>query len=357
MGESPIVVEEPLLVERFAEVLRVDRLAELLPGDIYPPYLYLAAFLVIDFGIVNTYSHVTGDATYVLLDSPYVVVGPLGLLLAAVGISYLFSNYASAVEGLPLDSLDRDDIAVFERIVPFRVKLVVYGIAVVGVYVNGIVNVGLGNIVATEGAAGLINWLFVWEVGYIPFVVEFGLMYFGVHVLLPRRIANADVTMFFYDPRNMGGFASVGQLLKHSYYLYTAGLLLYFVLTYGSVLFSFGGTVPTKPGVVEAVFFSAAWTIGVASIAYSMMTLHRVMASKKEQRINELEADIEDIIRNPYDINKSEVTDEERLKDIDRRRQEISDTRVYPATFTMWSQIIISVLLPQALNMAVQAVG
>lgn len=88
-----------------------------------------------------------------------------------------------------------------------------------------------------------------------------------------------------------------------------------------------------------------------------MLTMHRVMAGRKEQRISELEAEIEDIIQNPYDINNSEVTDEERLDDIYRRRQEIRDTRVYPATFTMWSQIVISVLLPQALNMAAQAAG
>lgn len=355
MSESTAVAEEVLFVECFAGLFGVDRLAEKLPGDIYPPYLYLTVFIIFDLGIVNTYSHFAGDAIYVLLDSPYVIVGPLGVILAAIGIRYLAENYADAVENLPINN--QDNVSAFECIVPLRVKLVVYGVAVIGIYANIIGNVGVGNVIAAEGPAGLINFLFVWEVGYLPFAVEFGLMYFGVHVLLPRRIANTDIRMFFYDPRNMGGFAGVGQLLKYSYYLYTAGLLLYFILTYGSVLFAFGGTVPTRPGVVEAVFFSAAWIVGVASIAYSMLTIHRVMARQKEQRLSELEAEIEDIIQNPYDINKSKVTDEEQLNDIYRRRQEIRDTRVYPATFTMWSQIIISVLLPQALNMAVQAAG
>lgn len=298
MSESTVVVEETLLVEQFAALFGFDWLAEMLPGDIYPPYLYLVVFIIFDFAVVNTYSHFAGDATHVLLDSPYVIVGPLGVLLAAVGIRYLAVNYADAVEDLPLDDKDRDDVAAFERIVPLRVKVMVYGVALIGIYANIIANVGLGNVVAAEGPAGLINVLFVWEVGYLPFAVEFGLMYFGVHVLLPRRIANAEITMFFYDPRNMGGFAAIGQLLKYSYYLYTAGLLLYFVLTYGSVLFSFGGTIPTKPGLVEAVFFSAAWIVGVATIAYSMSTMHRLMAGRKEQRISELEAEIEDIIEN-----------------------------------------------------------
>lgn len=356
MSESERTVEEQLLIERIAALLGFKRLAELLPGDIYPPYLYLAAFIFLDFGVVNTYIHVAGDASHTLVDSPHGVVGAIALVLAAVGIRYFSRGYTEAVGSLPLQG-DDTQVASFERIIPFRVKLVVYGTAVVGAYVHFIANVGLENIVAVEGAPMLINWLFVWQVGYFPFVVEFGLLYFGIHVLLPRRIANADISMFFYDPRNMGGFAPVGQLLKYSYYFYTAGLLLYFILTYGTVLFSFSEQVPTGPGLVEALFFSTAWLVGVVSIGYSMFTMHRVMASKKEQRIAELETEMEEIIENPYEINNSEIADEERLDDINRRQQEISETRVYPASFTMWSQITISVLLPQALNMAVQAAG
>lgn len=347
---------DQLLTESIANALRFDKLAGWLPGDIYPPYLFLAAFMFVDFGLVNTYIELGTDARHVLIDSPYVVVGPLGLFLAAFGIRHFSTGYRTAVEGLPLDDPEKDG-SVFERLVPFRVKLVVYTVSVVAMYVNIFVNVGVGNVIAVEGGPSLINWLFVWQVGYFPFLVEFGLLYFGIHVLLPRRIAEADVSMFFYDTRNMGGFAPVGRLLKYSYYFYTGGLLLYFLLVYGSVLFSFGGPVPSKPGLLEALFFSLAWVVGVASIAYSMLKMHRVMVDEKRERLDELEAELEEIIENPYDINNSEVTDEERLSDIDRRRQEIRDTRVYPASFTMWSQIAISVFLPQALNMAVQAAG
>ncbi len=355
MCESNITIEEQLLVERMAALLGFERLAELFPGDIYPPYLYLTAFIVLDFGVINTYVHIAGESSHVFINSPHIAVAPIGLILAAVGIRYFFRGYTEAVENLPLHK-DNTEVAPFERIIPFRIKLVVYGIAIVGIYVNLIANVGLGSIVAAREPISLINYIFVWQVCYLPFIVELGLLYFGIHVLLPRRIANADISMFFYDTRNIGGFAPVGQLLKNSYYIYTAGLLLYFIATYGSAL-SLGGTFVSEPRMVEGLFLSTAWIIGVASISYSMFTMHRVMASKKEQRITELEREIEEIIKNPYDINNSEVTDEGRLEDITRRRQEIRDTRVYPASFTMWSQIAISVLLPQALNMAVQAAG
>ncbi|TKX52772.1 hypothetical protein EXE42_15450, partial [Halorubrum sp. SP3] len=118
--------------------------------------------------------------------------------------------------------------------------------------------------------------------------------------------------MFFYDPRNMGGFAAVGHLLKRSYYIYTAGLLLFFLLVYGPVLLSVDGYVP---GLFELVFFSAAWFVGLLSIAYSMYTIHQLMSAQKERRIRELEAELHQAIENPYDINNSKVVDQDKLDD------------------------------------------
>lgn len=357
MSEPELHGEERLFIDRMAAVLGFRRVAKWLPGDIYPPFLYLGTFLVLDFIVVNMYIQFNSDASHVLLDSPWAIVAPLGLCLAAFGIRYLSMGYKNAVENFPLTD-NRKESTLFERLVSYRIKIMVYIVTVVAAYAHIVVNVGIGNIIATEGAPSLVNWLIVWQVGYLPFVVEFTLIYFSIHVLVPRRIAKADIPMFFYATRNMGGFAPIGKLLKYSYYLFTAGLLLYFVLVYGAVLFSYGATVPAEPGLLEALFFSMAWVVGVASIAYSMLRMHRVMANKKEQRIAELEAEMaEEVLENPYDINNSEIIDKDQMEHIDRRRQEIRDTRVYPASFTMWSQIGLSVLLPQALNIAVQAAG
>lgn len=149
----------------------------------------------------------------------------------------------------------------------------------------------------------------------------------------------------------MAGFAAVGQLLKRSYYLYTAGLLLFFGLVYGPVLLQASGYVP---GLAELLFFSTAWFVGLLSIGYSMYTMHQFMSGEKEQRIRELEDELHRAIKNPYDINNSEVADQEQLDETRRRLEQVRNTRVYPATFTMWSQIAISVLLPQFLQLTVQ---
>lgn len=186
-------------------------------------------------------------------------------------------------------------------------------------------------------------------------MVEFVLLYFSIHVLLPRRIASTDIGLFFYDPRNMGGLAPIGQLFKRTYYLFTAGLLLYFVVVYGHIIFSEVIQNPyPEPGLVTTAFFSFAWFVGLGLTTYSMYTIHRVMSSEKEQRIRRLEERMREAIDNPYDIESAKITDSEKLDDTRRRLKQVRATKEYPTTFTMWSQILISVLLPQAVNLAVQ---
>jgi hypothetical protein len=128
-------------------------------------------------------------------------------------------------------------------------------------------------------------------------------------------------------------------------------LLLFFFLVYGTVFLSTGGYVP---GLFEFVFFSSAWLVGLLSIGYSMYSIHQFMSGEKEKRIRELEDELHTALENPYDINNSRIVDQEQLDDARRRLEQVRDTRVYPATFTMWSQIAVSVLLPQLLQLTVQ---
>jgi hypothetical protein len=353
MADQSVEIQDPLLVEKLADLFGFGLLSDKLPGDVYPPYLFAGFFLLVDHGIVNVYIHLTGG-THVLVDVPNIVAGPPAVLLAAFGIRYMTNRYQDAIADIRLhDRLDDEEtISPFRRVVPWRAKLAVYLAAVVVLYANIFFAVGLENINRPGGGLiELVNWLVIFEFVYLPFVVEFALVYYGIHFLVPRRIERAGIGLSFFDPRNMGGFAELGQLLKRSYYLYTAGLLLFFVVVYGAVIFSFGST---PAGLFEVVFFSSVWLIGVASIGYSMLTMHRIMSGEKRERIRELEHELQDAIENPYDITEATLPEEGELDDIRRRIEAVKATRVYPATFTMWSQIAISVLLPQVLQLVVQ---
>lgn len=147
MSEPEITVEEDLLVERIATLVGFERLSAWLPGSIYPPFLYLGTFIILDFDVVNTYIHFFTDSNHVFVNSPYVAVAPVALVLGAVGIRYFSEEYTEVVDNLPLDT-GNTETAPFERIIPFRVKLGVYGIAVLVIYVRYIGNVGIGSILS-----------------------------------------------------------------------------------------------------------------------------------------------------------------------------------------------------------------
>ena len=84
-----------------------------------------------------------------------------------------------------------------------------------------------------------------------------------------------------------------------------------------------------------------------------MFCVHEIMKSEKEKRIQELEAELMAVMDNPFDVHAAEVTDPDQYETVQNRLQHVRDTKTYPTTFTMWSQIFISVLLPQALSMVV----
>lgn len=348
---------EKLLIEKITALFRFDKLAEAIPwSNPYPPYLFYGFWILFDIAGLNVYKHLTGG-THALISDPFWIAAPLGLVLATIGIRYMSDAYADAMSQLRVhDRVDDSAVKKFSNILSLKTKFGLYSVGLLLFLSNTLINVGITQVFEIEGVVpGLIANFFLVPVVYLPLVVEFVLLYFSIHILLPRRIASTEIGLFFYDPRNMGGFAPIGQLLKRTYYIYTAGLLLYFLMTYGSVIFSKLSQNPyPDPGILGSVFFSLAWFIGLASMAYSMHTIHRVMSSNKERRIRRLEEKVRSAIDNPYDIESAEISDPEKLEDSRRRLEQVRATKEYPTTFTMWSQIVVSVILPQALNMVVQ---
>jgi len=340
--------DETNLIKYISELFGFSRLSDALPRtDIASPYLFIGFFSFLDLAVLQVYVHLTGG-THILIKSPNIAAGYAAVLLGVYGVEYMSKEYEDALSAIRIqERIDPSDLNQFQYRVSWRTKVTIYVVAVIILYANTILNIPIPNRVTA------INLLFTWEFVFLPVIVEFGLTYYSIHFLLPRRLKSADLNMFFYDPRNMGGFAAVGELLKRSYYLYTVGLLLFFFLVYGAVFLSLGGYVP---GMFELVFFSTAWFVGLLSIGYSMYTIHQLMSEEKEERIRELEDELHEALENPYDITNSSITDPEQLKEARRRLEQVRNTRVYPATFTMWSQIAISVLFPQLLQLTTQTV-
>lgn len=371
--------QDTLLIEWVADRSGVTRLTDLLSRDVYPPYLFVGIGIFVAFGLLPVLSYVTVGFHSALANPFRPITIAVGLVFSVTGIRYMTNRYARAINNLDLNRRQAPiDQRQFQCVVNFRFKVLAYGL-VVGVYYLSLliptVTQALGistdfalltalsgrdiqTLISAEGVVTtVVGQLIIVPLVNIPVILEFVIMFFGIHFLLPVRVSNANFELFFHDPRNMAGLSDIGQLLKRSYYLYTGGVLLYFFVAYGPVVYSHLVNTPRPtPGTGVIVFFSLIWVIGLGSVVFSFTSIHRVMVSKKEQRLRELESDIKALVENPFDIRSSRVTDTQVMETKERQLRQVQSTRTYPATFRMWWQLGLSVLLPQALQVAVQTI-
>lgn len=353
---------DDLLIEIIARRLGVDRLARALPGrDVYPPYLLVCVGLFVEYGVIDVYNYlVAGKSSWITGPSSLAI--PAMAILGVVGLRYIHDTYADAIVriGVGEDAVvDPTDRSLFEGLVSVRVRVAAFLATLVVYYLFLVVGPGVSTLVSISGwwlvaYANLVSFPLI----VIPVLVELTTSYVAVHVAVPRRLEHADMDLFFYDPRNLGGFEPIGELLKRSYYVYTGLLLLWFFQTHAPVILSRYVSSPyPAPGPIYQAAITAAWLLGVATIGYSMYRTHGIMSRKREARLASLEAELKATVSDPYDVERATVEDRERYEAIRKRLAMVRDTKTYPTTFTMWSQIFLTVLLPQALNMVVQLPG
>jgi hypothetical protein len=338
-------------------------LSKALPGpSVYPPYLLVVVGLFIEYGLFDLYNYfVLGKSSFIT--QPNSLAIPAMTILGVVGLRYIHNSYDDAVPQLGIEDntvdIDPSMRSQFEGLVPLRVRVLGY-LATLVIYYSFLVFV-LG-IPQVLDISGLGLFLYAQTVSFpliiVPILFELGISYVAVHVIIPRRIAKADLGLFYYDPRNLGGFEPVGELLKRSYYIYTAILLIWFIQGHAPVILSEVLMSPyPPPAPIYQVALSAVWIVGVVTIGYSMYRTHSFMRMKKREKIRSLEQELKQAVKDPHDATLSNIKDREQYEGAQETLSHVKTTKTYPTTFAMWTQIFISVLLPQALNMAVQLPG
>jgi hypothetical protein len=347
---------DPLLIERLGSWLGFSLLAKRLPAStLSPPYLYVSTFMAANVVFGTGYRYLQ-TGTIGFIENPFGLALPLGVAIATIGIMYMRAAQQTAEEQILTKATVQHGFAEYRSTFSLRTKLVVYGTVVAGYFAYEVFVIGIGTLLQTQGPVLAVFYnLLVLPLCYIAVGVEFVLVYSGVHFLLPRKLKHADLNLFFLDARNMGGFQPVGELFKKSYYVYTAGLLVYLAFFYGPVVMAggpTGGAVQTGP--VIAALFTALWLLGVGTLSYSMYQTHRIMVAEKNERLDEVEAKLREVVSDPYEDAEPEISDPEKLEAIQFQLNQIRNTSEYPTTFTMWTQIGVSVILPQALQLGLQ---
>jgi len=334
-----------LWLDGFARRLGFGWLAERVPGNPPPSYVYAVLTVVLSNVLTISYN-VVNSIPLIYRDNPYFALQPLLLLGAVYGAHALQAEYDEVMTAMRVRERATDPEPLVEpvpRWLPWAL------------FVGG-AGLQLGRAVLDMGGWGVTDLFanfFLFPFVFLPIVVQFFTVYVSVEFLAPWRLAKSDVGIHFLDPQGVGGLRPLGELIKKSYYYIVVGLVGYALITYAPLVDS-GWTVSAAAGAI----FTSVWVVTVATVAFAVFTLHRFMHREKHEEIRRLESRLREHIRNPWDVSSYEVPEERRaeVENLRERIDRVSATSEYPATFSIWSQLLLSIALPKAVQLLIASV-
>ncbi|ERH10877.1 MAG: hypothetical protein J07HX64_02656 [halophilic archaeon J07HX64] len=185
-------------------------------------------------------------------------------------------------------------------------------------------------------------------------VAQFVAVYLAIEFIAPWRLYKSDIGIDFLDPEGLGGLRPIGELVKHAYYYMASGLVAFALVVYGPIVSaaSYGPTATTS------IVFTAIWLGTVVTVAFAVLILHLFMRQEKRLELHRLNERLRKTIDNPWDIETYDVDEdkEAQVNELQQRIDMVSSTQEYPATFSIWSQLLLSIVLPKAFQLLLAAV-
>lgn len=77
------------------------------------------------------------------------------------------------------------------------------------------------------------------------------------------------------------------------------------------------------------------------------------MHEAKQVELQRLEDELRDCMQNPWDVTAYEIPEDKQkhAAKVRERIDHVSATREYPATFSIWSQLLLSIALPKGIQL------
>lgn len=332
--------DQNLWLDTFAEYLGAGRLRELLGLTLPPSYLY-AIITVVGWTMLSA----SLDLFYFGIDpiyvrNPYFILQPIVLLGAVYGAHSLRRSYKTALDEMKLEERS-DKPEQFRELLPSWFPWALFGVAATLQLVRTAADFG------TFTSTGLVANGLIFPFVYAPILVQFLVIYVGIEFVAPWRLYKSDVGIHFLDPHGVGGLRPFGELVKQSYYFVVAGLVAYALLIYAP------GLEVQSVSATAGAIFTGVWIATIATVAFAVFVLHRFLHREKREELERLEAELRTHIENPWEVSQYSIPDDatERVEDIQQRIETVSATREYPATFNIWSQLLLSVAIPKALQL------
>lgn len=341
--------KQALWLDRFAATLGFDRLEGLFPGSLPPSYLYAIVVVSISHGGLNIASYLLGYPT-VYEENPFFFLQPLALIGAVYAARTLVLGYANSMDEMSVETRTSHP----EPLLNLVPRWLPWGFFVLGAgfgLLRAFFAVGVTTIVQESGIPGLLGWFVVNPFVYAPIAAQFLAVFLSLELLAPVRLARSDLQIDFMDPEGLGGLRPIGELIKQSYYFMMLGLVAFVFILYAPIV----GAASWSPTPFTNVVFTATWLVTIGVVAFAVFVLHRFMHREKRAEMRKLNDRLETLVENRWDIKEYNIPDgrQDEVDEIQRRMDRVSATREYPATFTIWSQLLLSIAIPKAIQLAV----
>jgi ABC-type multidrug transport system fused ATPase/permease subunit len=339
-GTTPHGGDREFWLDGFAGLFGFGWLATRLPGDLPPSYLY-AVVTVVGSNVLTISYNLANGVPLIYRTNPYFVLQPFVLFAAVYGARTLQAEYDSVLSEMAIKERADDPGSLLDP-VPAWLPWVLFGVGAALQLTRAVLDMGGWSV--TDMFANFVLFPFV----FLPIVVQFFTVYVSIEFLAPWRLSRSTVGIHFLDPQGVGGLRPLGELIKKAYYYVVVGLVGYALITYAPFVDT-SWTVSAAAGVL----FTTVWVVTVATVAFAVFTLHRFMHREKRAEIQRLESRVRDRIENPWDVQNYEVPEahREEVEDLRERIQQVSATSEYPATFSIWSQLLLSIAIPKAIQL------
>lgn len=341
-----------LWLDSVAGLLGFKQLSEWLPGDIPPSYLYaIGLLLVVETGL-NLPAYLAGTSV-IYIDNPFFILQPIALIAGAIGARLLRRRYHRVVQEMRISERVEEPAPLVD-IVPAWLPWTLFILAAGGSLIRFFARGGFQPVYQSMGPEAVIGYVIVNPFIWSPIAAQFLAVYLSIMIIAPWRFARSELRIDFLDPQGLGGLRPIGELVKHTYYYMASGLVLFAFVLYGPTLLS--GTMARTD--ITNIIFTSAWLLTVGSVVFSVLVLHRFMHREKHEELQRLDFAMRNHLENPWNITRYEVvTDcEDTVEEIRSRMQQVSATNEYPATFSIWSQILLSIIVPKLLQLTLATI-
>jgi len=351
---------EPPLVEPFDEDLWLDRLArrvgfgwlsDRLPGEVPPSYLFAILLVGTLAPTINIYAYLAGDPV-VYLQNPFFVLQPIVVVGGVFGAQALRRRYHRVTQEMKLEERSENPGPLID-IVPNWLPWLLFGGSLLQIAARVWALGGFSAIYREGGLTQVIGWAVLnplWSVLAAQFVA----VYLAIEFIAPWRLYKSDISIDFLDPEGLGGLRPIGELIKHAYYYIVVGLIAFALVVYGPVVSaeSWGPTATTS------LVFTVIWLGTVGTVTFAVFILHRFMRREKRRELHRLDHLLRETINSPWDIKTYEINDNKQplVDELQQRVDTVSATGEYPATFSIWTQLLFSILLPKGFQLLLASI-